>query len=392
MALFAGCNNKSDAKIVDHENNKPKSKTQIVTGAENKDVWLPLLKNKRVGLAVNATSTAFNMHIVDYMRSNDISIEKIFAAEHGFRGDAEPGKKIKDDIDKKTGIKIISLFGKNLKPTDSQLKDLDIVVFDMQDVGVRFFTFISTMFNLMEACARNNIPFVVLDRPNPLGDYVDGPVLEKNCKSFVGMLPIPIVHGLTVGELALMINGEKWLSNGITCDLKVVEIKNYSHKTKYVPPVKPSPNLPDYTSIRLYPSLCLFEATSVSVGRGTMFPFKVYGFPDNKFGDFSFVPQDIPGMQTNPLNEGKLCYGENLAQINPDNQFFTLKYFIRAYKLFSDPDKMVTRKRWLELLWGNKLLLSQLKQGLSEEEIKKSYQKDLNIYLEKRKKYLLYKL
>ena len=179
MALFAGCNNKSDAKIVDHENNKPKSKTQIVTGAENKDVWLPLLKNKRVGLAVNATSTAFNMHIVDYMRSNDISIEKIFAAEHGFRGDAEPGKKIKDDIDKKTGIKIISLFGKNLKPTDSQLKDLDIVVFDMQDVGVRFFTFISTMFNLMEACARNNIPFVVLDRPNPLGDYVDGPVLEK---------------------------------------------------------------------------------------------------------------------------------------------------------------------------------------------------------------------
>lgn len=370
--------------------NQTKEVKPIVTGAEQTDKYLKLLQNKKVGLVVNQSSMIGDEHLVDFLLKKKIEIQKIFAPEHGFRGDADRGEHISDEIDKKTGLTIVSIHGKNRRPTDEQMKDVDILVFDIQDVGARFFTFISSMNEVMEACAKNNKPLIVLDRPNPLGDYVDGPVRKDGFKSFVGMHKIPVVHGLTLGELAQMINGENWLKDGRQCELTVIQMENYDHSMHYSLPVKPSPNLPNDLSIRLYPSLCYFEATKVSIGRGTTFPFQVVAYPNPGFGDSLFIPIDIVGMQANPVQEGKVCYGIDLRNANPDTIKFTLKYIIDFTHKFSSRDSLITNERWFNLLAGNNVLIKQIKDGLSEEEIKKSWEKELAEYKKMRKKYLLY--
>ncbi len=363
----------------------------IITGAEQTNKYLKLLRNKRVGLVVNQSSLINGKHLVDFLLGQNIKIQKIFAPEHGFRGNADRGEHIASEIDEKTGLPIVSMFGKNRRPTDEQLKDVDIMLFDIQDAGARFFTYISSMNEVMEACANNNKPLIVLDRPNPLGDYVDGPIRQEGFKSFVGMHSIPVVHGLTVGELAQMINGENWLEDGKQCELTIIKMENYNHSIHYSLPIKPSPNLPNDLSLRLYPSLCFFEATEVSIGRGTIFPFQVVGYPIPDFGDSLFIPQDIKGMQMNPIQEGKVCYGVDLRNANPDTIKFTLKYIIDfAEKLNSVGDTLITNERWFNLLAGNDVLLQQIKDGLSEKVIKKSWEKELSEYKKMRKKYLLY--
>ncbi|MCF6366445.1 MAG: DUF1343 domain-containing protein [Bacteroidales bacterium] len=361
----------------------------ILTGAECTDKYIHLLKDKRVGLVVNQSALVNNIHLVDFLLMQDINIVKIFAPEHGFRGNIDRGKHFNSNIDEKTGLPIIAMYGKNRKPKKEQLADLDVVMFDIQDVGVRFYTYISSMHYMMEVCAENNKKFIVLDRPNPLGDYVDGPVLKLKYKSFVGMHQIPVVHGLTVGELAMMINGEGWLKNGIICDLEVVKVKNYDHSKSWSLPVKPSPNLPNDLSVRLYPSLCFFEATDVSIGRGTSFPFQVIGYPDKSFGSFTFVPEDITGMQMNPIQENKICYGIDLRKEEMNN-YFTLKYIIDFADKFKNKDEFITKKNWFNLLAGNGELAEQIIEGMTEEQIRETWQKDLDNYKKLRKKYLLY--
>ncbi len=361
----------------------------IVTGAGQPEKYLPLLKNKKVGLVVNNTSVIGNTHLVDFLLSKNIRIEKIFAPEHGFRGDASAGAKIKDGIDSKTGIKVFSLYGKTRKPTPEHLKNIDIIVFDIQDVGCRFYTYISTMHLVMEACAENGIPVIVFDRPNPNGDYVAGPIRKPEYKSFVGMDPIPIVHGLTVGELAKMINGEGWLGTDKKCDLTVIKVKNYTHSTKYELPVRPSPNLPNYRAVRLYPSLCFFEATSVSVGRGTDFPFQAIGGLQPNLGNFVFTPRSIPGVAINPLNKDKKCYGIDLRKLN-EIPTFTLKYFIEFYSKYKNKNEFLTREKWLNKLAGTDDLIMQIRANKTENEILQSWQPELNRYKKIRKKYLLY--
>ncbi len=361
----------------------------IVTGAGQPEKYLPLLKNKKVGLVVNNTSVIGNTHLVDFLLSKNIQIEKIFAPEHGFRGDASAGAKIKDGIDSKTEIKVFSLYGKTRKPTPEHLKNIDIIVFDIQDVGCRFYTYISTMHLVMEACAENGIPVIVFDRPNPNGDYVAGPIRKPEFKSFVGMDPIPIVHGLTVGELAKMINGEGWLDTDKKCDLTVIKVKNYTHSTKYELPVRPSPNLPNYRAVRLYPSLCFFEATSVSVGRGTDFPFQAIGGLQPNLGTFVFTPRSIPGVAINPLNKDKKCYGIDLRKLN-EIPTFTLKYFIEFYSKYKNKNEFLTREKWLNKLAGTDDLIQQIRANKTENEILQSWQPELNRYKKIRKKYLLY--
>ncbi len=363
--------------------------TEIICGADQPENYLPLLKNKRVGLVVNHTSVAGDSHLVDFLLRKKINVKKIFAPEHGFRGDASAGAKIEDGVDEKTGIPVFSLYGKTRKPTAGLLKNLDILVFDIQDVGCRFYTYISTLHLVIEACAENDIPLLVLDRPNPNGDYVAGPILKPGFLSFVGMDPIPIVHGLTVGELAKMINGEKWTEAKQNCKLKVVSVKNYKHSTKYELPIKPSPNLPNYLSVRLYPSLCFFEATSVSVGRGTDFPFQVLGGLKPGLGDFKFTPKSIPGVAVNPLNNGKLCYGLDLRKLDEIPKF-TLKYFLEFYSKFANKKEFLTREDWLNKLAGTDGLIRQIREGKSEKEIIKSWAPELEKYKTLRKKYLLY--
>ena len=363
----------------------------IITGAEQTAKYLKLFENKRVGMVVNQSSLIGDKHLVDFLLDKKVDVKKIFAPEHGFRGSEDAGTHINSEIDEKTGVFVVSIYGKNRRPTDEQLKDIDIVLFDIQDAGARFFTYISSMHEVMEACAKNNKPFVVFDRPNPLGDYVDGPIRRDGFESFVGMHPIPIVHGLTVGELAKMINGENWLEGGAQCNLTVIKMGNYNHSMHYSLPIKPSPNLPTDLSIRIYPSLCFFEATKVSIGRGTLFPFQVIGYPDSTFGDSLFIPVDIKGMKTNPLHEGKVCYGIDLRNENPDETRFSLKYIIDfAEKMKAKGDILITNERWFNLLAGNDVLLEQIKNGLSEKEIKESWEKELTEYKKMRKKYLLY--
>ncbi|MCL2072869.1 MAG: DUF1343 domain-containing protein [Marinilabiliaceae bacterium] len=365
-------------------------KNQIITGAEQTEVWLPYLKNKKVALLVNHTAIVENQHLVDTMLALNIDVRKIFLPEHGFRGDADAGEQIKDGNDKKTGIPLISIYGNSKKPTNAQMKGLDVVVFDIQDVGVRFFTYISSMHYMMEACAENNVQFIIFDRPNPNGDYIDGPILKKEFSSFVGMHPIPVVHGMTVGELAQMINAEGWLSGNQKCSLIVIPNKNYSHQMHYSVPKKPSPNLPNDLSIRLYPSLCFFEGTEVSIGRGTYFPFQVIGFPDVSFGEFSFTPVSIAGMAKQPLQEGKVCYGSDLRNLNPWEQKMTLEFLLEYYKKSNFAPNFISRERFFNLLAGTDQLLKQIKSGMSENEIRKTWENDLKNFDEKRKKYLLY--
>jgi len=362
---------------------------KIKTGAEQPEQYLKLIQNKKVGLVVNHTSVVGEIHLADYLMSQNIKIEKIFAPEHGFRGDASAGAKIKDGVDSKTGIPVFSLYGETRKPTKDHLNNIDVVIFDIQDVGCRFYTYISTMHLVMEACAENNIPVIVFDRPNPNGDYIAGPILEKKFQSFVGMHQIPIVHGLTVGELAIMISKENWLSNEVQCNLKVIKVKNYNHSLIYELPIRPSPNLPNHLSVRLYPSLCFFEATSVSVGRGTEFPFQVLGGLKPELGDFKFTPVSIPGVAVNPLNMDKECYGVDLRDLK-EIPTFTLKYFLDFYSKFENEADFLTRERWLNMLAGTENLIQQIREGKSENQIIKSWQPQLEQYKELRKKYLLY--
>lgn len=361
----------------------------IITGANQPEMYLPVLKGKKTGLVVNHTSIANEKHLVDFLLENKMDVVRIFAPEHGFRGEASAGEEIKDGIDAKTGIQVISLYGSTKKPAAAHLAGLDVVVFDIQDVGCRFYTYISTLHYVLEACAENKVDLLVLDRPNPNGDYIAGPVLEPGFESFVGLDPIPVVHGCTVGELAQMINGENWHKSKQLCSLSVVPVKNYTHKDVYEPPVRPSPNLPNYKSIRLYPSLCFFEATSVSVGRGTDFPFQVLGGLDPNLGEFSFTPRPIPGVAADPVNSGKKCYGmdlRNLENIPP----FTLKYFLDFYEKHNDKTKFLTRENWFNTLAGTDKLLQQIKSGKSEAEILQSFQPGIERYKTLRKKYLLY--
>jgi len=367
----------------------PVNSNQIVPGAGQPEKYLPIIENKRVGLVVNHTSLVGDIPLADFLLSEKIKVEKIFAPEHGFRGDASAGEEIKDGVDVKTRIQVLSLYGQTKKPTTAHLKNIDVMIFDIQDVGCRFYTYISTLHLVMEACAENGIPLIVLDRPNPNGDYIAGPVLKSGFESFVGINPIPVVHGCTVGELAQMINGENWHKAARKCDLRVIQVENYTHSTKYELPVSPSPNLPNYLSVRLYPSLCFFEATTVSVGRGTDFPFQVLGGLKKNLGDFQFTPKNIPGVAVNPLNEGKVCYGVDLRSLNEAPKF-TLKFFIDFYNKYENKSDFLTRENWFNLLAGNDELLALIKNGKSDQEILEALNPEVEKYKQLRKKYLLY--
>ena len=383
------CKSKMPVKIA-QPITKPTT-TSLEVGANRTSIYFPLLQDKKIGVVANQTSVIFKddksyTHLVDSLFSLNISVKKVFAPEHGFRGDADAGELIKDGIDVKTGIPIISLYGENKKPTYEQLSGIDIVVFDIQDVGVRFYTYISTLHFVMEACAENNIPLIVLDRPNPNAHYADGPVLEISHQSFVGMHPIPVVYGMTIGEYAIMINGENWLKNQITCDLTVVPISNYSHETPYSLPIKPSPNLPNEQSINLYPSLCFFEGTNVSVGRGTDKQFQIYGSPFLAMNSFSFTPQPNYGSKS-PPHQGVECYGEDL-RFYPKLNEINLTWLRDAYSLSLNSN--VFFNDFFKKLAGNDKLQQQIEQGVSIDEIKESWEKDLKSFKKIRKKYLLY--
>lgn len=363
------------------------TKSSLILGAEQLDVLLPKVHGKKVGLVVNNTALVSKTHLADTLLSRRVQVKKIFGPEHGFRGDAADGQHIDDTIDKKTGVAVISLYGKNSKPTAEQLQDLDVLIFDIQDVGARFYTYISTMTYLMEACAENGKKLIILDRPNPNGSYVDGPVMQPELKSFVGMHPMPITHGMTVGELALMLNGEGWLSGGVTCDVEVIKLKNWKHDDDYSLPVRPSPNLPNDQAVRLYPSICLFEGTVISVGRGTPTPFQVLGNPELKTLPYSFTPVPLKGYSLEPPHKDKLCYGLDLRTVTPARKV-DLSYLLQFYQLFPEKEKFFTS--YFDKLAGTSLLKQQIKEGLTEEQIRASWQPGLDAFKAKRKNYLLY--
>ncbi len=361
-----------------------------IPGASRIELYLPDLQNKNVGIVANQTSIFNNTHLIDTLLSKGVNIKKIFTPEHGFRGSADEGAIINNSIDEKTQLPIISLYGNNKKPNPEQLKDIDILLFDLQDVGVRFYTYISTMTYVMEAAAENNIPIIVLDRPNPNGFYVDGPVLEKENTSFVGLHQVPVVYGLTIGEYALMVNGEFWLKDSLQCDLKVIPLGNYDRNAIYELPIKPSPNLPNWESVYLYPSLCFFEGTIVSVGRGTETPFQLYGHPLMN-EDFTFTPKQSEGRKA-PLLCDQICHGELLIDYahnyKQNRKELKLTWIINAYNQLKDNEKFFNN--FLVKLTGTKNLEHQIKAGLSEEEIRKSWEPKLNEYKKIRKKYLIY--
>lgn len=360
----------------------------ITLGADQIDKYLPLLTNKKVALVVNHTSCLSDgTHLLDTLLARKVNVTKVMAPEHGFRGDKDAGETIKNGKDSKTGVPLISIYGRNKKPTPQMLTNVDVVIFDIQDVGARFYTYISTMHYVMEACGENNKMCIVLDRPNP-HDFIDGPILNLRYRSFVGMHPIPVLHGLTVGELAQMINGESWLKNKIKCDLKVIPIEGWKHGQAYSLPIKPSPNLPNDQAIKLYASLCFFEATDVSIGRGTDFPFQVVGFPDPKFGTFKFTPQSRPEAQLAP-QRGKTCYGIDLRN-TPFDKGLTLQYLIDFYKKSGLGTSFFSLPAHMNVLSGTTLLKTQIVNGTSEDEIRETWQKGLSDYKLKRKKYLLY--
>ncbi|WP_205677176.1 exo-beta-N-acetylmuramidase NamZ family protein [Antarcticibacterium arcticum] len=367
----------------------------VVVGANRIDTYLPQLKGKRIALVGNQSSVIFKMneegaytHLVDSLLSRDVNLVKVFAPEHGFRGTADAGETIKDGKDASTGLPVVSLYGDNKKPKASQLKDVDLVIFDLQDVGTRFYTYISSLHYVMEACAENNIPLLVLDRPNPNGHYVDGPLLNTAHTSFVGMHPIPVVHGLTMGEYAQMINGEKWLKNGIQCELKVISMENYDHQIQYSLPIKPSPNLPNDQAINLYPSLCFFEGTNVNEGRGTPNQFQVFGSPflNKEYFDYTYTPVSMEGAKS-PKHLNTLCYGRNLTE-QPRLNRINLEWLIEAYENTQDKSKFFNS--FFTKLAGNTQLQKQIEAGLSEKEIRETWVENLETFKEKRKEYLLY--
>ncbi len=363
------------------------------TGADNFENYLPLLKDKKVGVVSNQTGVLTNKtHLVDFLLSNAINVEKIFAPEHGFRGTADAGELIVDGKDTKTGLPIISLYGANKKPKSEQLEGIDILVFDIQDVGARFYTYISSLHYVMEACAENNIPLLVLDRPNPNGFIIDGPILEKEFTSFVGMHPVPVLYGMTIGEYAQMINGENWLHSTIDsgqalqCNLTVIPCVQYDRNASYAILEKPSPNLPNDQSINLYASLCFFEGTNVSSGRGTDKQFQIYGSPFLPQSGFSFTPEPNLGAKE-PMHKGAICNGEDLSTIEPVSQI-ELKWLLKAYNTTEDKTKFFNP--FFTKLAGTKVLQQQIEAGLSERRIKKSWKDGLEQFKEIRKKYLLY--
>ncbi|MEA5461312.1 DUF1343 domain-containing protein [Arcicella sp. LKC2W] len=361
----------------------------LKTGAEQTNLYISDLKSKTVALVVNHTSTIGKTHLADSLISLGIKIKTIFAPEHGFRGTADAGEHVKNGIDKKTGLPIVSLYGSNKKPSAAQLEGIDIVIFDIQDVGTRFYTYTSTMHYVMEACAEQTKELLILDRPNPNGHYVDGEVLNKKFASFVGLNTIPVVHGCTVGELAQMINGEGWLGGNKKCNLKVIKCLNYNHSMPYSPPIAPSPNLPNLQSMLLYPSICFFEGTVVSVGRGTDKQFQVIGSPNPKNGSFTFKPEDKAGA-TNPPQEGKLCYGLDLSKINARSSKINLKYVIDFYNNSEDKTKFFSSPSFFDKLAGSDSLRKQIIAGVSEQQIRASWKNDLDKYKAIRKKYLIY--
>jgi len=391
------------------------TKAQILPGADQAETYLPLLQDKKVGILTNQTgiikliskgpyareinSRGYNEYkelnqnitidrkfIIDYLIEKKINLKKIYAPEHGFRGTADAGELIKDGKDTKTGLPIISLYGNNKKPTKEQLAGIDIILFDLQDVGARFYTYISSLHYLMEACAEQNIPVIVLDRPNPKGATVDGPVLEMKNKSFVGMHPIPVLHGMTIGEYAQMINGEKWLKNGVQAKLTIIPVKNYNKSTHYSLPVKPSPNLPNDKAINLYTSLCFFEGTNVSMGRGTEKQFQIYGSPFLKNMDFSFTPKPNNGAK-DPVHNGKLCYGEDLTT-HQNIDGLSLQWLLKAYKNSDNKDKFFNN--FFIKLAGTDKLQKQIEKSLTEQEIRKTWTSGIEDFKNIRKKYLLY--
>jgi len=367
---------------------------QIITGAEQTERYLPLLQFKKVAVCLNQTSIIGETHLVDSLIGSHINIVKIFAPEHGFRGEAEAGATIQSFTDSKTGIPIVSLYGKNKKPTQEQLKNVDIILFDIQDVGCRFFTYISTLHYVMEAAAEAKIPLLILDRPNPNGYFVDGPVMEEKFKSFVGMHPVPIVHGMTIGEYAQMINGENWLDNNLICNLQIIECKNYTHISRYSLPIKPSPNLSSDEAIYLYPSLCLFEGTDISVGRGTPTPFQIFGNPNLTIGDFYFTPEPIKGVSENPPQKGKKCRGFDLTSVAKNNlssnNSVNISYLIHAYNHFPKEMNFFTNSDFFDKLAGNSTLREQIRNGKTEEEIRASWQPALENFKKMRTQYLIY--
>ena len=359
----------------------------VKTGAANFDAYMPLLKDKKVGIVTNQTGILPNKtHLVDFFLAKKIAIQTIFAPEHGFRGTADAGEHVVDGKDYKTGLPIISLYGDNKKPSSEQLAGIEILVFDLQDVGARFYTYISSLHYIMEACAENNIPVVILDRPNPNISSVDGPILEKEFTSFVGMHPVPVLHGMTIGEYAQMINGEKWLKQGIQCQLTVIPCLNYTRKLNYSLPVKPSPNLPNDQAVALYASLCLFEGTNVSVGRGTEKQFQIYGSPYLPNNTFSFIPKPNLGAK-NPLHNGVKCFGEDLSTQTKENQL-ELKWLIKAYNSTLDKSKFFNS--FFTKLAGTKNLQRQIENGISEKEIRESWTDGLQKFKKMNKKYLIY--
>lgn len=361
-----------------------------VLGIDRLHLFLDSLQNKNIAVVSNQTSMVGNVHLVDTLLALKLNVIKVFAPEHGFRGEADAGEKVHSTIDEKTGLPLISLYGQNKKPHPEQLADIDIVIYDIQDVGVRFYTYISTLHYVMEACAENGKQMVVLDRPNPNGHYIDGPIREPEQRSFVGMHPVPIVYGMTIGEYAMMVNGERWLRDSLVCKLWVIPCKHYTHKTKYILPVPPSPNLRSETAIALYPSLCLFEATTVSVGRGTEYPFEIFGHPKFPATDYRFVPISCLGAKQ-PLYENRQCNGYDLHGSFAKRRYeINLNYLIQARDLLGDTLNFIDQVGFFNRLAGTSKLREQIYAGWSAKEIRETWQPGLEAFKKIRQKYLLY--
>jgi len=389
LLSLAGCAHKS--QNITPENTKLDSElaTELVMGAQQSHLYLEQLKDKRLGLIVNQTSMVNDQHLVDFLLTQGLNIKKIFAPEHGFRGNYDAGAKVNSSVDEKTGISIVSIYGKNKKPSVDQLNDVDTLIFDIQDVGLRYYTYISSMHYMMEVAAENDKEFIIFDRPNPNGFTVDGPVLDLDFQSFVGMHQIPLMHGMTVGELAQMINGEGWLKSSIKADLTVIPVRNYDRHMSYSLPIKPSPNLPNDIAISLYASLTFFEGTPVSIGRGTDFPFQVIGYDKFSLGDFNFTPRSIKGASMEPKLKGKLAKGVDLRQSSIRG--VNLDHLVNWHRLFvKNKAEFFTFPAFFDKLAGSDQLRRQLISGESSVEIRNSWQSDLNAFLLQRKQYLLY--
>lgn len=368
------------------------SQQTILPGAERTELYISALTGKKVAIVANQTSLVSRAHLLDTLLSMGIQVVKVFSPEHGFRGNEDAGEQVASYKDRKSGVPVVSLYGKKVKPSPGDLKNVDLVIFDLQDVGVRFFTYLSTLHYILEACAENRISLLILDRPNPNSFYVDGPVLEPAFSSFVGLHPVPVVYGMTIGEYALMVNGEGWLKNGEMASLRVIPCENYTHASLYRLPVKPSPNLPDMRSVYLYPSLALFEGTSVSVGRGTLQPFALYGSPLIDSTGFTFVPESLPGMASNPLYKGIVCHGWDLSKVTERELtlegYIRLEYLEKAYA--HSRNKETFFNSYFNLLAGNRRLQEQIKNKDSEEQIRASWGPELEKFRSIRSKYLLY--